>query len=353
MSNQNILALALKPAMRVTKSIGIGIVLLLAAALIAIITPSAVSAPPPCEEPTATLLVTGLQGASGSTIGPDGALYVTEGAVGRISRVDPLTGEVTTFASGLPKAIIGIGGAIDVAFIDNIAYALITLVGSQFGTSDVVGIYRVDGPHSFTVVADIGAFNLANPPTIPFQIAVPTGLQFALQTYRGGFLVTDGHLNRVLRVTLDGEITVLIAFDNIVPTGLAVKGNTVYMAEAGPVPHLPQNGKVVSFGPKSPSATEVASGARLLVDVEFGRGRRLYALSQGIFPVGSPPATPAQHNTGSLVKVNGDGTFTVIMDSLDQPTSLEFIGNSAYVVTLTGEIWKIDGVSCPPNGVPR
>jgi len=353
MHKQNILALALKPAMPVTKSIGIGIVLLLAATLIAIITPSAVSAPPPCEEPTATRLVTGLQGASGSTIGPDGALYVTEGAIGRISRVDPQTGEKTTFASGLPKAIIGIGGAIDVAFIDNIAYALVTLVGSQFGTSDVVGIYRVDGPHSFTVVADIGAFNLANPPTIPFQIAVPTGLQFALQTYRGGFLVTDGHLNRVLRVTLDGEITVLIAFDDIVPTGLAVKGNTIYMAEAGPVPHLPQNGKVVSFGPKSPTATEVASGARLLVDVEFGRRRRLYALSQGIFPIGNPPGSPAQHNTGSLVKVNGDGTFTVIMDSLDQPTSLEFIGNSAYVVTLTGEIWKIDGVSCPPYGVSR
>jgi hypothetical protein len=344
MNKQNILALALKPAIRVTRSAGIGIVLMLAAAL-AIITPSAVSAPPPCEGPTATRLVTGLQGASGSTIGPDGALYVTEGAAGRISRVDPLTGEVTTFASGLPPSIIGIGGAIDVAFIDNIAYALVTLVGSQFGTSDVVGIYRVDPPDSFTVVADIGAFNVANPPTIPFEIAVPTGLQFALQTYRGGFLVTDGHLNRVLRVTLDGEITVFIAFDNIVPTGLEVRGNTVYMAEAGPVPHLPQNGKVVSFGPKSPTATEVASGAPLLVDVEFGGGGRLYALSQGDFPVGSPPATPAHPNTGSLVKVNGDGTFNVITDALDRPTSLEFIGNSAYVVTLTGEIWKIDGVA--------
>jgi hypothetical protein len=348
MNKQNILALALKPAMRVTKSVGIGIVLMLAAVLIAIITPSAASAAPPCEGPTATRLVTGLQGATGSTIGPDGALYVTEGAVGRISRVDPKTGEKTTFASGLPRAIIGIGGAIDVAFIDNIAYALVTLVGPQFGTSDVVGIYRVDGPDSFTVITDIGAFNLANPPTIPFQIAVPTGLQYALQTYGGGFLVTDGHLNRVLRVTLDGEITVFIAFDNIVPTGLEVRGNTVYMAEAGPVPHLPQNGKVVSFGPKSPTATEVASGARLLVDVEFGGGGRLYALSQGIFPVGSPPATPALPNTGALVKVNGDGTFTFITDGLDRPTSLEFIGNTAYVVTLTGEIWKIDGVSCPP-----
>ena len=345
MNKQNIFALALKPAMGVTKSVGIGIVLLLAAALVAIIMPSAASAQSPCEGPTATLLVTGLEGATGSTVGPDGALYVTEGAAGRISRVDPQTGEKTTFASGLPSSIIGIGGAIDVAFIDNIAYALVTLVGSQFGTSDVVGIYRVDGPDSFTVVADIGAFNLSHQPS-GFDIAVPTGLQYALQTSRGGFLVTDGHLNRVLRVTLDGEVTVLIAFGNIVPTGLAVRGNTVYMAEAGPVPHLPQNGKVVSFEPKSPTAAVVASGARLLVDVEFGPGNGLYALSQGIFPVGSPPATPALHNTGSLVKVNGDGTFTFVMDSLDQPTSLEFIGNSAYVVTLTGEIWKIDGVSC-------
>src|SRR6266700_7344828 len=354
MNKQNILALALKPARRVTKSVGIGIVLMLAAALIAMITPSAASGRRPCQGPTATLLVTGLdtglESAKGSTVGPDGALYVPEGAVGRISRVDPLTGDVTTFASGLPPAIISIGGAIiggaiDVAFIDNIAYALVTLVSPDVGGSDVDGIYRVDGPDTFTVVADIGEFNLANPPPTPF--VVPTGLQYALQTYRGGFLVTDGHLNRVLRVTLDGEVTVLIAFGNIVPTGLAVRGNTVYMAEAGPVPHLPQNGKVVSFEPKSPTATVVASGAPLLVDVEFGPGNGLYALSQGIFPVGSPPATPALHNTGSLVQVNGDGTFNFVMDSLDQPSSLEFIGNSAYVVTLTGEIWKIDGVSCP------
>src|SRR6266478_3843720 len=355
MNKENILALALKPAMRVTRSLGISIVLLLAAAVIAMITPSAASASSPCGGPTATRLVTGLvQGAKGSTIGPDGALYVTEGAAGRISRVDPLTGEKTTFASGLPKAILSIGGssiggAIDVAFIDNIAYVLVTLVSDPlFPSSDVDGIYRVDGPGSFTVVADIGQFTLDNPPTIPFQVDVKTGLQFALQTYRGGFLVTDGHLNRVLRVTLDGEITVLIAFGNIVPTGLAVKGNTVYMAEAGPVPHLPQDGKVVSFESGSPTATEVASGARLLVDVEFGPGNGLYALSQGIFPVGGDPGSPALPNTGALVKVNGDGTFTVITEPLDRPTSLEFIGNTAYVVNLTGEIWKIDGVSCPP-----
>jgi sugar lactone lactonase YvrE len=296
-----------------------------------------------------TQLLTGLEGGSGSTVGPGGALYVTEGAAGRISCVDPRTGEITTFASGLPKSnpAIGIGGAIDVAFIGGTAYALVTLVGPDVGGSDIVGIYRVDGTDSFTVVADIGAFSLSNPPNTPFDI--PTGLQYALETYRGGFLVTDGHHNRVLRVTLDGTVTAFNAFDNIVPTGLAVSGNKVYMAEAGPVPHEPEDGKVVSFGPKSSTATEVASGASLLVDVEFGRGRDLFALSQGVFG-GGAPGSPAQPNTGSLVKVNRDGTFTVVADGLDRPTSLEFIRNTAYIVTLSGEIWRVDSVSGPPYG---
>jgi len=329
----------------------IGILLMLIA-LVVTIAPPAQSAPPPAGTPNATLLVTGLQGTIGSTVGPDGALYVPEGAVGRITRVDPQTGELTTFANGLPKTLpaIGIGGAIDVAFVGNTAYVLVTLVSPDVGGTDVDGIYRVDSPDSFTVVADIGTFNVNNPPTIPFSFFIATGVQYALQPYRGGFLVTDGHLNRVLRVSRDGEITVLIAFDDIVPTGLTVSGNTVYMAEAGPVPHLPQDGKVVKFearGPKAPTATEVASGASLLVDVKFGRGRRLYALSQGPGVPGAPPGSPAQPNTGALVEVNRDGTFTVITDGLDRPTSLEFIGTTAYVVTLTGEIWKIDGVSGP------
>jgi hypothetical protein len=138
----------------------------------------------------------------------------------------------------------------DVAFIGRTAYVLVTLVGPDVGGSDVVGIYRVDGPDSFTVVADIGQFALDNSPATPFD--VPTGLQYALETYRGGFLVTDGHHNRVLRVTRDGQITVLRAFGNIVPTGLEVRGRTIYMAEAGPVPHLPEAGKGWRSGPGRP-----------------------------------------------------------------------------------------------------
>ena len=160
--------------------------LLLSVALIAMFLPSAATAGGPSGDPTARRLVAGLQGGSGSTIGPDRALYVTESAAGRITRVDPRTGATTTYASGLPELIpaIGFGGPVDVAFLGRTAYVLVTLVGPDVGGSDIVGVYRVDGPDSFTVVADIGAFSIANPPATDFF--VPSGVQYALQAYRGG-----------------------------------------------------------------------------------------------------------------------------------------------------------------------
>ena len=51
-----------------------------------------------------------------------------------------------------------------------------------------------------------------------------------------------------------------------------MEGRTVYMAEAGPLPHLAADGKIVTFGKRSTSATEVASGGPLMVDVKVGQG---------------------------------------------------------------------------------
>jgi len=69
-----------------------------------------------------------------------------------------------------------------------------------------------------------------------------------------------------------------------------------------------------------------------------------------LFPVGGDPGAPALPNTGALMRANADGIFTSIVDRLNLPTSLEIIGNTAYVITLTGEIWKIDGIAGPPYG---
>ena len=99
-----------------------GWLVLLLLVLLALVVPSAANATPPSGNATAYRLVTGLQGGSGSTIGPDRALYVTEPAAGTVTRVDPKTGATTTYASGLPKSIIGLGGAMDIAFIGRTAY---------------------------------------------------------------------------------------------------------------------------------------------------------------------------------------------------------------------------------------
>lgn len=301
----------------------------------------------------AKLLVTGLQELQGSVVGPDKALYVTAPLAGTIWRVNPKTGAYTLFTTGLPKRIpdlfyIG-SGVVDVAFRGETAYALVTGVAPDLDGHDTVGIYRVDGPDSFTIMADIGAWSIAHPPVPNFF--VPTGFQYALEPYRDGFIVTDGHHNRVLYVTLKGEITELIALADVVPTGLAARGNTIYFTEAGPIPHTPESARLMSLSPKSNTASEVASATGLdvglFVDVEFGPRNTLFVLAQGIWD-GPFEGAPAQPNTGALLNLKPNDTFSVIVDGLNQPTSMEFIGNNAYVVSLIGEIWEIGNISSPP-----
>jgi hypothetical protein len=295
---------------------------------------------------TARLLTSGRQAPFGITLGPDGAMYVAEGGAGRVLRIDPATGAVSTFASGFP---VNLGSGVqDVEFIGETAYVLVSFVTPEaFGGTGVDGLYRVDGPQSFTLIADIGAFNRANPPETDFFVA--TGVSVAMERYRGGFLITDGHLNRVLYVTRNGQVSVFRSFANIVPTGLDVLGSMIYMTEAGPLPHLPENGKVVTFDAQSSGVTEIASGIRLAVDVELGRGRTLFALSQGVW-AGVEPGEPALPNTGALVRVSEDGTVANVFAPLSQPVSMEIVANTAYVVTFSGDIWAIDDIAGPPFG---
>jgi len=309
---------------------------------------------PPFMSGPAKPLVTGLVELQGSTVGPGNDLYVTAPLDGSIWRVNPKTGDFTLFTTGLPKRnpdpfFIG-AGVVDVVFRGATAYALVTGVGSDLGEHDIVGIYRVDGPDSHTIMVDIGAWSIAHPPVPDFF--VPTGFQYSFEAYKDGFIVNDGHHNRTLYVTLDGNITELVTFGNVVPTGLEQRGNTIYLTQAGPIPHLPENAKLFSLSSNG-TATELASaaglGVGLFVDVEFGPGNTFFTLAQGIWD-GPYEGAPALPNTGALLVLKPDGKFSVVVDGLNQPTSLEFIGTKAYVVNLVGEVWEIDLISNPSNG---
>ena len=288
---------------------------------------------------------------TGSTIGPDGALYVTDGSAGSVLRIDRRSGRVTTYATGLPRKAFAtdIGGPVDVVFVGRTAYVLVTLVsgeifGEPFGDADDKnGIYRLERDGGFTLVADIGEWSADNPPEPAFF--VDTGVQYAMERSRGGFLVTDGHHNRVLSVRRNGAISEVATLGNVVPAGLEVTRGRVFITELGPIPHEPDDGKVLALHRRS-EPTEVASGASMLVDVERGPGGKLYALSQGQWDrVGE--GSPALPNTGRLVIVERDGSLTPVVDRhgrelvLDRPTSMEFVGNTGYVVSIDGNVYRI------------
>ena len=60
--------------------------------------------------------------------------------------------------------------------------------------------------------------------------------------------------------------------------------------------------------------------------------------------------SPAFPNTGRLVIVAHDGNLTPVVDGrgqelvLDRPTSMEFVGDTAYVVSVVGDVYRVDNL---------
>ena len=321
-----------------------------------------------------TVLTSGLLQPKGLQLGPDGMLYVAEsgsggttdfvldgttyknGYTGRISMINPSGGARTTVAEGLPSNASEEGEAVgpaDVAFIGSNLYYLQTHAGDVYGFADFeTGIYRVEDDGDVTLVADLGAYNTANPVdsiTSGAQVDVePGGNPYAMDALNGVFYVTDGNHNRLLRVTTGGAITEVTEFpDHPVSTGLDFAGGTAYVAWLGQGPFMPEDGKVVTTNLSTGAITEIASGAAMLTDVEFGPGGQLYALQFNDTTAGDFPAFGPF--SGSIRKVNADGSLTPVVTGLSFATFLEFDGETAYVsnfgVTNEGEIVRIPNFS--------
>lgn len=295
--------------------------------------------------------------AVGSTVGPDGALYATDSSNGRVQRIEPRRGSVTTYADGLPVQIPGGGGGgiQDVAFLGRTAYVLVggvnefwtKLIGSP-NAPVTEGVYRLDrvgsGTTRATLVADVYTWSEAHPP-LNSNFFVPGGYTYAMEPYGDGFLVTNAHHNRVLRVRQNGDISVFTDFNaNVVPTGLERVGPAVLVGQAGPLPHTPETGRAVALWRAGGQVVPLASGAPLLVDVEVDQRNRLYGLAQGDWPDGGPEGSPAAPNTGSLMLADRHGQFRSVVSGLDRPTTFELIGETAYVITITGKVLRVTGL---------
>jgi hypothetical protein len=87
----------------------------------------------------------------------------------------------------------------------------------------------------------------------------------------------------------------------------------------------------------------------MLIDVERAPHGKLYGLSQGEWD-GVMEGSRALPNTGRLVVVGRHGDLRPVVDRrgrelvLDRPTSMEFVGATAYVVSVTGVVYRVDGL---------
>lgn len=336
--------------------------------------------PPPSS---GKVIASGLS-TTGADVGPDGALYIGLagsggskkitlppefaaqigsdfayfGLSGTVVRVDPKTDKVTTFAKNLPSATTAPGsteaaGVVDVQWYNGKLYALTTGSINLAEPGYPNGIYRLEDDGFWSVFADISKFNDDNP--VKFPDAGPGGNPFALDARGNEFIVSDGNYNRLLRVTADGDISILVSYDNIVPTGLATKDSgPVLNTWFSPGPHNPGDSFLVSVGFPTGNVTKIADTYAQLIDVEFGPGGKTYVLQfgdQSFDETGDVPPPP-----GRLLVLDG-GKLLPLVTGLTLATSLNFSGDTAYITSLTGELVKIDGVSAlqpiiEPTAVP-
>ena len=190
-------------------------------------------------------------------------------------------------------------------------------------------------------------------PADGFPFVVPTGVQFALEPYRGGFLVTDGHHNRVLRVTLDGTVTQTDRVRRRRSDRARRPREHDLSRRSRPCAAraAERQDRVLRTGIVDGDGRRLRRSAR--------RGRRDRPRADAVRPLAGPLSLRRRSGLrrssgftrhGSAHAGERDRRLTTIADELDQPSSLEIIGNTAYVVTLGGEVWTIDDVAGPPYG---
>jgi len=340
--------------------------------------------------PSVSIFATGFNNPRGLTFGPDRKLYVAEGGLGGThssaddncpqahgdaapyfgSTNDPVNGGRISKVgkSGSPKVVVDalpssqtspalgslVSGVSSVAFIGHKLYGLLAGAGCSHGVPTVPnGVFKVGKNGSWKVIANLSAFQAANPVAKPDEDDFePDGTWYSMIAVGGALYPTDSNHQELDRVTKSGHITRLVDIsaqfpDWIGPTALAIQGRghhggkswkhgthgipPLYIGNLGPFG--PEDGTVPNEGVwkvgKNGQLKQKATGLEQVLGLAF-RGGKLYALEMSTTPGGPTPGT------GALVQVGPNGPVKTIASGLVFPTGLTVGPDGAFYVSEQG-----------------
>jgi hypothetical protein len=309
----------------------------------------------------------------GLTFGNDGTLYVAEAGAGgtesttgcaqvvppvgpytsgptaRISQVD-LNGNRTTLASGFPSAVAAIGdveGVSDVAFQGGKLYALVAGGGCSHGATTPASVVRVETNGSWSVVANLSAYQAANPVAQPFAGDYePDGTWFSMIQSRSGLVAVEPNHGEIASIdprtgAVERIADISATQGHIVPTAVAERRGAYYVGNLGTFPVVPGSSRILRVSLKG-DVSVVATGFATILGLDFDHSGRLYVLEAS--PVAGFP-TP---NTGRITRIDKRGDRQVIVDGLFFPTAMRFgpdgalyVSNHGFGPPIPGEILRV------------
>jgi hypothetical protein len=226
-----------------------------------------------------------------------------------------------------------IWGAMDVAFLGDEAYALLSGAGpSNFSPSSFSGVFRLNADGTMTLVADITSWLPQHPPAFVPPDYGTDGSLFDLEAAGDTLLLSEAVGGQLLRVTPAGEISTVadLSEGHLVPTGIAVDAEgSAYVGFETAAPYGDGASKVVKVTPDG-AVSDAWTGLTVVTDVAFGPDGALYAAEMATgFTEGVADMPP---DSGRIVRQTGTDTMEPVVTDLPYPVHIGFDADGQLVI---------------------